>query len=149
MPMIGNLPWASSDGCDPDALDRAGELQPASALEAGDARREGRATKSPGLVSMSAHWMPIESILIGRNDGHLKLSPVRRADARGRRRSRCLALNVPLPRKAKLRALAGELERADLDLRADRAERDELLVGGRAGVEQEVARGQRDEGAEL
>jgi len=33
-------------------------------------------SKSSGLASMSFHLMPIESILTGRNDGHLNVSPV-------------------------------------------------------------------------
>ena len=60
-------------------------------------------TKSAGSAWMSGHWMPISVILIGRNFGHLKLSPV--AEPMPMKTPKpCLVTKVPSPRKAKFRA---------------------------------------------
>ena len=146
--MIGNLPCASSDGwmrtpwMEPL---NSSPSRPWMAVTDADSVR----TKSPGVFSMSAHWMPISSILTGRNDGHLNESPVAEPIDR----------NTPKPVPRAERAVAEELEvagftaerqRSDVDGRADRLERQhDVGRAGRARVEPEVAGAQRDELAEL
>ena len=146
MAMIGNLPCASSDGLiltpsiEPENSRPGIPLIP---VTLADSVR----TKSSGWFSMSSHWMPIASIRIGRNDGHVKASPVAEPTPRKTPKP-VFALNVPSPRKAKLRASPPSSSEPILTF-APTDERDELLRRARAGVEHEVARGQRDERREL
>jgi hypothetical protein len=102
MPMIGNLPSSRSEGwirmpcTEPE---NSSAPRPWMPVTLADRIR----TKSPGCFSMSSHWMPIASMRIGRNEGHLKLSPVAEPTLRKTPKPG-LVLNVPSPRKAKLRA---------------------------------------------
>ena len=75
---------------------------------------------------MSAHWMPIASILIGRNDGHLNESPVAPPTPRKTPKP-FLVLNEPSPRKAKLRASPESSSEPILTFAPTDAEGDELL----------------------
>ena len=88
---------------DLDALDRAGELEPVDALDPRDARRQRQRRSSSGRSGCRGHLIPIESMWIGSQLGHLKASPVRAADARKTPKF-VPAWNEPSPLNAKFRA---------------------------------------------
>ena len=100
---------------------------------------ESTSTKSSGWFSTSSHSTPIASMRTGRNAGHLKLSPV--AEPIGEEDPEAgLGVERAVAEEAEVPRLAGQLQGADLDRGADGEERDEVLGGGRAGVEHEVPR---------
>ena len=99
MPMIGNLPWASSAGriwmpsMEPENCSWSRPWMP---VMLADSER----MKSAGSFSMSGHWMPMALILTGIQLGHWKEPPVAEPMARktpkpGR------VLKSPLPVKPK------------------------------------------------
>ena len=72
--------------------------------------------------------MPIASILIGSQLGHLKLSPSARADAQEHAEAG-LGDERAVAEEREVAGLAADHQRADRHLGADRAEADHLLVG--------------------
>ena len=97
------------------------------------ARREHQHEVARVVLDVAGHWMPIESILIGRNDGPLEAVAGGAADAQEDAEAG-LGLERPVADEGEVAGLAAELERADLDLRADRAEGDRAPGSARAPV---------------
>src|SRR5438270_100827 len=115
---------------DHDPVDRAGELEPAEALDPGHARRQGQlevrrvgrdvGPRDADRVDPDRDLArPLEAVARGAAD--------RQEDAEPRMRDEAAVRG-----EAEVARLAADREAADRDLRRGRRERDDLLVAGRA-----------------
>ena len=134
-------------GRDLDALDGAGERQALDPLDLRHGQRQGqdevvgvvldvRPLDADGVDVDRQPLRPLEAAARGRADGQEDPEAGLRPEA-------------AIAQEREVARLAAELERADLHQRADRLERDQLLIGGGAGVESQVRGRQRDEAAQV
>ena len=132
---------------DAQALDRAREREAADALDAGDARGE----REDEVFGVVVEVGPLDADRVDANAedlGDVEARAGGRADAEEDTEAG-LRLERPVAEEGEVPGLARDVEPADGHVRADRLERDELLVVRRAGVEHEVAGRDLDETAEV
>ena len=105
-------------------------------------------TKFVGSAWMFGQVIPMASIWIGSQLGHMKLSPVA-APTRQEDPEPVAGVERPVAVEGEVARLAGDHEPADGQLGADRGEADERMVRVGAGVDVEVRRGQGQERPEV
>ncbi len=142
----GELALGEQRRLDLDALDRARDLQARQAGDRRDARRQGE----DEVLGVVLDVVPLDADGVdpdGQERRPLEAVAGRRPDAQEDAEA-LLRLERAVAHEREVARLAGDLQAADLHLRADRLERDELLVVVGAGVELDLPRGQRHERAE-
>ena len=132
---------------DLDARDGAGELQAGDALQARHAGRKRQ--HEVGRIVLDVGPLDADRVDADRQPRRpLEAAARGRADAEEHPEAR-LGDEGAVAEEGEVAALAADDERADLHLGPDGAEADQLLVGCRTGVEEQIAPGQREEAPEL